>query len=214
MKRTFALSFLLSFAMAVTVFAADEQNSPAGNDNEQMIENMDFQLFAENINKDEIGKMPPPPQMMKGPFGEDKSKGKVMIIWKLTKDLNLDETTASKFFPIFNSYSEKRDKLTEKQRDLIMKVSVDVDNESVPTGTLKTKIKEINDIENSLIKEKSDFFKKAESVLDERQFMKLQIFEERLKMDIFERIHARKFMNKFGPEGDMDKKMDKGTEKN
>ena len=115
---------------------------------------------------------------------------KLMVMWSLVDYLNLNDKTSSKFFPVYLEYINNRDKLLKEQRELIHTISDNVDNESITIKNLKKDVEKLTQIGKSLNEDRNKFLKKAETILDERQHVKLLIFDDKLKYDLFERYRS------------------------
>ena len=115
---------------------------------------------------------------------------KLMVMWRLVDYLKLNEETSSKFFPVYLEYINNRDKLLKEQRELIHTISDNVDNESIPIKNLKKDVEKLTQIGKSLNEDRNKFLKKAETILDERQNIKLIVFEDKLKYDLFDRFRS------------------------
>jgi len=111
-------------------------------------------------------------------------KSQVMIMYRLVDHLNLDEDTATEFFPIYFTYVKERDKLMDQHRELILKIAKDADDESTPIRDLENSVAELEKNEKSIESARDEFMKKAKSILDERQYIKLVVFNDKLKEDL------------------------------
>jgi hypothetical protein len=133
----------------------------------------------------------------------DRGKIRQMVIWRLIDELDLSEDTSAKFLPVYKEYLERREENMKQSRDLIHKISENANNESVPIKTLREDVQKLTDIDKTLAQEREKFLKKSESILDERQYIKLIIFEDKLKGDFIERFREKRFMIDI-PEGSGD----------
>ena len=115
---------------------------------------------------------------------------KLMVMWSLVDYLNLNEETSAKFFPVYLGYINNRDKLLKEQRELIHTISDNVDNESIPIKNLEKDVEKLTQIGKSLNEDRNKFLEKAETILDERQNIKLIVFEDKLKYDLFDRFRS------------------------
>ena len=119
-------------------------------------------------------------------------KSRLMIMWNLVDYLNLDEDTAASFFPIFNEYTQKRDKLTKSHRELVDQIVTEVEKEDITTGELTTLVDELEELAEQNNYERKAFLVKAKKILDDRQYVKLVIFNDKLKKDLFGRFSSRR----------------------
>jgi hypothetical protein len=122
---------------------------------------------------------------------ERREKLHEMIAWRLIKFLDLNEEQSFKFLPIFKESNEKRFQLIDEHRKLVGKIIKDIDDESVPESSLKEQLAKIEQIENEIIKERENYQIKTRKILNERQFIKLRLFEDKLKNDLFQRFRDR-----------------------
>ena len=122
---------------------------------------------------------------------EKREKLHEMIAWRLIKFLNLNEDQSSKFLPVFKESNKKRFKLMGEHRKLVGTITKDLDDESVSTNDLKKQLTRIEKINKEIIKERENYLKKSEKILDERQYIKLKLFEDKLKNDLFQRFRGR-----------------------
>lgn len=124
--------------------------------------------------------------------GERGFKSRLMIMWNLVDYLDLDEDAAASFFPIFNDHTKKRDEFTKQHRELVTQIVNDIEDESVSISELKDLVQKLDDIDASISKERNTFLEKAKEILDDRQYVKLVIFNDKLKKDLFNRFSARR----------------------
>ncbi|MFC1691983.1 hypothetical protein ACFL1R_00585 [Candidatus Latescibacterota bacterium] len=136
----------------------------------------------------------------------NKSKSRLMVIWRLVDHLDLDEDTGTKFFPIYLEYINTRNKLLGEQKELTESISEGADDESVPIKTLKENVVKLKKVEKSLRDERETLFKKSENILNERQHIKLIVFEDKLKRDLFSRFRSRRISS------DSSERLDKSKE--
>lgn len=148
----------------------------------------------------------PPESFLRHNRGRNGSKSRLMIIYRLVDQLDLDEDTATKFFPIYLTYINSRDKLIKERRELVHRVAEDADDESVSIKELKKNVAKLKEYEKSIEKERETFYDKAEKVLGERQYIKLIVFNDKLKEDLIARFRSER-MSKSSMEQRRDLKM-------
>jgi len=122
------------------------------------------------------------------------------IMMKLVEYLDLDEEQSAKLFPMIRESNKIRGKLIKERMELIHRIGKEIDDESISIKDLRKQIKEIERIDEQLVKGHKDFLNKSEKILDERQYIKLILFDDRLKEDLFQRFRSR------NPRGENDKK--------
>ena len=239
MKRLVNSLFIsVIFSTGITYFAcADDINSGKklieSPDNSQNVINnannqstLDYQGYQNRIPEglpkpvlvadDPPGNFIPPDDWgFKG--GGPGAKPKLMIMWNLVEYLDLDEDAATTFFPIFNKHNEKRDELMHKHRELITDIINKVDNESVSVKELSAMLDQFDRITESIDEAHESYLEEAKEVLNDRQYVKLVIFNDKLKLDLFNRYSSRGFSSKkpsldnvTGSEGDQEPQLDAG----
>ncbi|MBN1291975.1 MAG: hypothetical protein JXB48_09060 [Candidatus Latescibacteria bacterium] len=125
--------------------------------------------------------------------GEHGNKSKLMIMWNLVDYLDMDEDTATNFFPIYNKHNEKRDELMKKHWELVNKIIDNVNNQSISVKELNNLINQLDKLNESIQEARESFLDDAKDVLNDRQFIKLVIFNDKLKKDLFNRYSSRTF---------------------
>ena len=113
--------------------------------------------------------------------GRRGSKSRLMVMYRLVDQLNLDEETATRFFPAYLEYVNSRDKLVKEHRELVHKIAEDADDESVSIKDLRENIAKLRKNETLMNGERNAFLGKSETILDERQYIKLIVFNDKLK---------------------------------
>ena len=131
--------------------------------------------------------------------GERGFKTRQMIIWNLIEYLDLDEETAEGFFPIFKEHNKKRTELTRQHMEIVSKIVADVLDESVSSKDLKALVNKHEETADSIENERKAFLEKSRKILDYRQYVKLVIFNDKLKKDLFNRFSKRDFSRMRSP---------------
>lgn len=127
-----------------------------------------------------------------GPYsGERGYRSRQMIMWNLIEYLDLDEETAAVFFAIFKEHNKKRHDLTGQHMKIVSKIIADVSDESVSSKDLKALVKKHGETSASIEKERKAFLEKSRKILDYRQYVKLVVFNDKLKKDLFNRFSKR-----------------------
>ena len=122
---------------------------------------------------------------------EMQAKMRTMIMMRLVEYLDLNEDQSAKLFPVMKESNEIRNKLTKERGELIHEIRKNIDDESVSTKDLRKLVKELEKIDDEMLNEHKEFLKKSEKILEERQYIKLILFEDRLKEDLFQRFRSR-----------------------
>jgi hypothetical protein len=133
---------------------------------------------------------PPPPG--REPSKEDLAKMQMWIYSNLEKYLKLDETTSRRLKPIFIEYSENRGKLMRVQSELSRRIMKDIEDDTIPVADLKVLAQRYKALTRSLWQEREKFYKRSEEILNDRQIIKLVIFEDKVKEDLFRRFRGER----------------------
>ena len=131
---------------------------------------------------------------MQNAFPDERGfRGRLMVMWQLTDYLNIDGKTADVFFPVYMDFLKNRDKLTDDQRRVSWHIIESIDNPSISPKDLQKDVDYLKKIEIDLKKTQDEFLKKSQRMLDSRQYIKLIVFDEKVKRDIFSRIRVAPF---------------------
>ena len=126
---------------------------------------------------------------------EKREKLHEMIAWRLIKYLALNENQSTKFLPDFIESNKIRIKLINERRKIVHATAKDIDDESVSIKNLQKQLARIEKIDKEIMKEHENFLKKSKEILDERQYIKLKLFEDKLKDDLYQRFRGRRSRN-------------------
>ncbi len=118
-------------------------------------------------------------------------KMSAMMRWRLVEYLDLNEEQSAKYFPIMKEAGEIRDKLIKQRRKVIKKIFNDIDEPAVSLKELKKDVDTLQQLNEKMLQARKNFHKKSEKVLEDRQLIKLLIFEDKLKADLFRRYRDR-----------------------
>lgn len=136
-----------------------------------------------------------------GPPEAEPAKMRMWVYSNLEKYLKLSEDTSRRFLPVFTEYSETRGKLMHEHMELTRKIAKGADDESVSIAELKALAQRYKDINRSLWQGREKFYKRSKEILDGRQIVKLVIFEDKMKDDLFKKF--RESRKGEPPEGEM-----------
>jgi hypothetical protein len=75
-----------------------------------------------------------------------------------------------------------------EQMELTRKITDSVDDESAPISQLKTLADRFKAVNRSLWQDREKFYKRSAVILNDRQMIKLLIFEEKMKGDLFRKF--------------------------
>lgn len=159
----------------------------------------------------------PPPDMGPAGAGEDmpgqdrSSRARMMFMWRLVEYLELDDDTSVKFVPIFNKHSKTREELQRQERELSSIILEKVDAEA-PVKDIERLIDELDGIKKQIEKEHDSFQSDAGKLLNDRQKLKLRVFDEKMKSELMSRYRRHRTRDEEQPEfngrpeGEIDKK--------
>ena len=123
-------------------------------------------------------------------------KMRAMMRWRLVEYLDLNEEQSAQFFPIMKEADETRDKLMKEHRELIRKISEEIDDPAVSVKELKKYVDQLEKLKEEMLQARKKFLKKSEKVLEDRQYIKLLIFEDMLKADLFRRYRDKRSIDR------------------
>jgi hypothetical protein len=124
-------------------------------------------------------------------MGPDK-KTRELFYSNLAKYLKLSEPVSRRFKPLFEEYGESRGKLFKESMDLVHTIIGKVEDDSIPVAELKTLSERYKAVNRSLWREREQFLRRASEMLDERQMVKLTVYEEKMKADLFKKFRDRR----------------------
>lgn len=157
-----------------------------------------FLLVFSGISGAQETKRPGPPG--EGPRGQEHEAEFREWVWSnLQHFLNLDEYTARRFRPVFQEYISVRGKFMREHNGLIRSIDKDADNPAVPIREMRERAQRLVEVKKSLIIEREKYYQKAKAVLNERQQIKLLIYEDKVKEDIFRRLEKHSDSEKPAP---------------
>jgi hypothetical protein len=117
-------------------------------------------------------------------------KARLMIMYRLVDYLDLDEAKATQFFPIYLTYNNSRDKMMREHRNLIREIIKGSEDETVPVGKLMNMIADARKKEQELYTQRDAFLAKSAKILNERQYVKLVVFDDKLKEDLIKQFRS------------------------
>lgn len=127
---------------------------------------------------------------------EDREKMQEMMVWRIVKYLDLNEDQSAKFLPIIKDFFGVNDKIRIEQRQILETLFKTVDDETVPVGDLKNNLARLLELREQEKKGQEAFLERVKGIINDRQFVKIRLFEDKLKHDLF-----RRFRNMRGERG-------------
>ncbi len=183
-------SMTLVASSAAGVHGRENLNSVSKND----ASGLDITRMYAQAPPDEPGRGPGGPGDEWG-GGHDRRfsfRSKLMMITRLVDELEIGDTAATEFVSIFLKHSSAREKLEKELNALIVEIYDDTDNKDVSTAALKKKLAKIDALRNDLEKENDSFLKNTAKILDDRQYIKLAVFEDKLRLDLMNRFRRNR----------------------
>ncbi len=122
-----------------------------------------------------------------------------MRIWKMTQFLGLSTEQSTKFFPIFNDFQGKREKLEEQRGEMMRRLGELVESEAEHESEIRRLMSGLVKNRERMVAVQEEFRREAGKVLSLKQQAKLIIFEERFQREICRMIDDIKMRQRFGP---------------
>jgi len=110
----------------------------------------------------------------------------------LKEYLKLDDATSKRFEPVFLEYFKSRGQLTKEQMTLMHRIYQDTDSGTVPVRDLQQLAQKYRAVNRSLWQARETFYRKSGEILNERQTVKLIIYEDKVKDDLFQRMRQER----------------------
>ncbi len=138
--------------------------------------------------------MGPNPGMAPGPQfqGKDRDRMEMMVMWRLTDELQLTEEQGAKFFPDFREYRDKVKALNDQKRDLAKSIHDKIESkDELSDKDFKSTLDQWYSIENQRNTLEKEFLDKTASYLTNVQRLKLAVSRERFKNDLRNQMRHR-----------------------
>jgi Spy/CpxP family protein refolding chaperone len=123
---------------------------------------------------------PPPPEKMEQLRRDIEN----MRVWKMTQYLELSTEQSTKFFPIFNDFQGKREKIEEEQAEMMRRLAELVESEGEQEGEMRGLISGVEKNRRKMVDLVDEFRREAGKVLSLKQQAKLVLFEEHFRREI------------------------------
>jgi len=120
------------------------------------------------------------------PFIPSDPKGKLAQLEKvkLIETLKMDEETTLRFFARRTEFLDKIQSLNKNSMDLIDKLEKSFGENKLTKSEYKNLIKEFNNNDEQMFKEKMNFINSLDDILSEEQIAKMIVFEKKFKEEI------------------------------
>ena len=120
---------------------------------------------------------------------EDRGKNmRVMLKWKLTEYLDLDESQAEKFFPKMNSHEKDLKSINKEILALKNKIEEQIASNSSSKRENKRMMEKIQELEKEKIDKKYSYVSSLDGVLTANQISKLLVFDKKFKKSLKDQI--------------------------
>lgn len=134
------------------------------------------------------------------PGPKSKKQMEMMIMWRLTEELELSEEQASIFFPKFKKHRDEMEQIMDQLRELGADIKSKLDEEKeISDKYLKNTLGKITTLEQRKVDARKTFLNSMSGTLTNEQILKLSVFEQRFKGEIKKRM--RKERHEFPREG-------------
>jgi len=135
------------------------------------------------------------PGKSKGPGGQYSERMEMMLIWKLTDELELTEDQAEAFFPLMRSHQKQVMEIRRKEKILFEPMYEKIKSDGTITQSeINNLLKEIAKMDDKKSNHRVNFIKKSSKTLEPSQQLRLLMFEPRMKSQV-----QRSIREKFNP---------------
>ena len=132
------------------------------------------------------------PGKSRGPGGQYSERMEMMIVWKLTDELELSEKQAEKFFPIMRSHQQLIKDIRRDEKDLFEPLYTKVKKgKKVSQQEVNNLLKNISSLDDKKTKERVNFIQNSGKVLEPTQQFKLLMFNPQMKAQVQKDIIKR-----------------------
>jgi Spy/CpxP family protein refolding chaperone len=126
----------------------------------------------------EGGEYPPPEERKE----KTKKRIRTLKMWKLVEELDLDEETSAKLFPIINKHNKRRDDLERELKDRIDALGSAVDGGD--NAEMEAGIARVEEIHRRMKSVKEEKFQEVKRVLTIKQQARYLLFEVKFREEI------------------------------
>lgn len=110
-------------------------------------------------------------------------------IWQMTKDLNLPNEKAEKFFPIYNSYVAQLRETVAKRRDLVRQLDQML-QQGAGDDEISKQVDKITKLDEQLAEQHRHFINSLKGILTPTEIGKYIVFEQKFQREIRDRLRA------------------------
>ena len=120
----------------------------------------------------------------------------LMLMWKLTEALDLDDETATKLFPLLKESNKRQRELREKRRDMIKQIEDEVDKEAPDSTVLRSMIDEFKKNERAMVDARIQRLDSFSEILTDEQIAKMIALVPKFERRVKDMIHEGRRMRK------------------
>ena len=125
--------------------------------------------------------------------GKRSERMEMMMVWRLTDDLELTTEQAEKFFPRFRKHREAMDETRKKERALGKELKKKLKKEeNISVDDVKETVKKITELKKSSLDLESEFLLGMDDLLSTRQLANLGLFKHKMMKDVRGELKERK----------------------
>ena len=132
------------------------------------------------------------PGKPRGPGGQYGERMEMMMIWKLTDNLELTEDQAEKFFPNMREHQKQMSDIRKEEKELFTPLYKKIKkSEEISKFEADKLLKEILNLTQKRSKTLNSFVKKSGNILNPTQQVKFLMFEGIMKQQVKSRMKDR-----------------------
>ncbi|MGC8653991.1 MAG: hypothetical protein ACP5US_08395 [Candidatus Kryptoniota bacterium] len=110
-------------------------------------------------------------------------------IWQMTKDLNLPNEKAEKFFPVYNSYMAQLRETIARRRDLVSQLDQML-RQGAKDDEISKQVDRITKLDEQLAEQHKHFIDSLKDILTPTEIGKYIVFEQKFQREIRDRLRA------------------------
>ena len=125
-----------------------------------------------------------------------KDRMEMMIVWRITDELDLTTEQAEKFFPRFRKHRDELEELKAKERSLRKDMRQKLKNGSkFSKNDVQSIIKKVSELKKRHIELESQFVLSADDILNTEQLVTLSFLKGKMLRDVKDELGNRGRMN-------------------
>lgn len=133
-------------------------------------------------------------------LGNKKQQFKLLRMWRLVDELEIDEEQAMKVFPAFRRHHAERDSLSKRNRALLAVISRQL-KEEASESDLHASIQKVRGIRASMAEEQLLFEEDLSELLTTQQQARLLLLESTFRTDLVDIVRRVRGTDADGPPG-------------